>query len=56
MVKLLFVEFNKVVKAQGSGFVDYLWQNRGRTHRHPSCRFVRVSTFGLGHWYRHLYR
>ena len=26
--KFLFSEFNKVVKAQGAGFVDYLWPNQ----------------------------
>ncbi|MCP5268652.1 MAG: methyl-accepting chemotaxis protein [Zoogloeaceae bacterium] len=39
--KLLFVEFNKVVKAQGSGFVDYLWPKPGQDAPAPKLSFVK---------------
>jgi methyl-accepting chemotaxis protein len=38
--KFLFAEFNKVVKAQGSGFVDYLWPKPGSDAGVPKLSFV----------------
>ncbi|AXS79668.1 methyl-accepting chemotaxis protein [Dechloromonas sp. HYN0024] len=38
--KLLFVEFNKTVKAKGSGFVDYLWPKPGAEEGVPKISFV----------------
>jgi methyl-accepting chemotaxis protein len=38
--KFLFAEFNKVVKAQGSGFVDYLWPKPGNEEGVPKISFV----------------
>ena len=38
--KFLFSEFNKVVKAQGSGFVDYLWPKPGAEEGVPKISFV----------------
>ena len=38
--KFLFSEFNKVVKAQGSGFVDYLWPKPGSEAGVPKISFV----------------
>jgi methyl-accepting chemotaxis protein len=38
--KLLFVEFNKTVKANGSGFVDYLWPKPGAEEGVPKISFV----------------
>jgi methyl-accepting chemotaxis protein len=38
----LFVEFVKVVRAQGSGFVSYLWPRPGRDHKPvPKLSFVK---------------
>ena len=39
--KFLFVEFNKVVKAQGSGFVDYIWPKPGAEEGIPKISFVK---------------
>lgn len=38
--KFFFVEFNKVVKAQGAGFVDYLWPKPGSQDDVPKISFV----------------
>ncbi len=38
--KLLFLEFNKVVKAQGAGFVDYLWPKPGSEEGVPKISYV----------------
>ena len=38
--KLLFVEFNNIVKAKGSGFVDYLWPKPGAEDGVPKISFV----------------
>jgi methyl-accepting chemotaxis protein len=38
--KLLFVEFNRVVKAQGAGFVDYLWPKPGAADNVPKISYV----------------
>ena len=38
--KLLFVEFNNIVKAKGSGFVDYLWPKPGAEEGVPKISFV----------------
>ncbi|WP_412480391.1 methyl-accepting chemotaxis protein [Azonexus sp. IMCC34839] len=39
--KFLFREFNSVVKAQGSGFVDYLWPKPGAEEGVPKISFVK---------------
>ncbi|MFZ2853319.1 MAG: methyl-accepting chemotaxis protein, partial [Rhodocyclaceae bacterium] len=39
--KLLFVEFNKAVKAQGAGFVDYLWPKPGQEAPAPKISYVK---------------
>jgi methyl-accepting chemotaxis protein len=39
--KFLFVEFNRVVKAQGAGFVDYLWPKPGAEEGVPKISFVK---------------
>jgi methyl-accepting chemotaxis protein len=38
--KLLFLEFNKMVKAQGAGFVDYLWPKPGSDVGVPKISYV----------------
>ena len=38
--KFLFSEFNKVVKAQGAGFVDYLWPKPGSEEGVPKISYV----------------
>ena len=38
--KLLFLEFNKVVKASGAGFVDYLWPKPGSDVGVPKISYV----------------
>jgi len=38
--KLLFVEFNNMVKTKGSGFVDYLWPKPGSDEGVPKISFV----------------
>jgi len=38
--KLLFVEMNRVVDAQGSGFVDYTWPKPGEDAPQPKISFV----------------
>ncbi len=38
--KFLFAEFNRVVKSQGSGFVDYLWPKPGSEEGVPKISFV----------------
>jgi len=38
--KFLFQEFNKMVKANGSGFVDYLWPKPGSEEGVPKISFV----------------
>ena len=38
--KFLFTEFNKVVKAQGAGFVDYLWPKPGSDEGVPKISYV----------------
>lgn len=38
--KHFFVEFNNVVKAQGAGFVDYLWPKPGAQEDVPKISFV----------------
>jgi methyl-accepting chemotaxis protein len=38
--KFLFQEFNRVVKTQGSGFVDYLWPKPGAEEGVPKVSFV----------------
>lgn len=42
--KFLFTEFNKVVKAQGEGFVDYLWPKPGAEEGVPKISFVKGFT------------
>src|SRR6185369_12784466 len=39
--KLLFLEFNKVVRAQGAGFVDYLWPKPGSENGVPKISYVK---------------
>ena len=39
--KLLFVAFNKVVKEQGAGFVDYLWPKPGQEAPAPKLSYVK---------------
>ncbi len=39
--KYLFVEFNRVVKAQGAGFVDYLWPKPGSDVGVPKISYVK---------------
>jgi methyl-accepting chemotaxis protein len=39
--KFLFAEFNRVVKAQGAGFVDYLWPKPGFDEGVPKLSFVK---------------
>lgn len=39
--KLLFVEFNKVVRAEGGGFVDYLWAKPGSDVPVPKLSYVK---------------
>ncbi|WP_448207708.1 bacteriohemerythrin [Azospirillum sp. sgz302134] len=39
--KRLFVEFAQVVKAQGAGFVDYLWPKPGSAQPIPKISYVR---------------
>ena len=39
--KLLFVEFNKAVKGQGAGFVDYLWPKPGQEAPAPKISYVK---------------
>ena len=39
--KFLFAEFNKVVKAQGAGFVDYLWPKPGSEEGVPKISYVK---------------
>jgi methyl-accepting chemotaxis protein len=41
--KLLFVEFNDVVKARGAGFVDYLWAKPGSEAPVPKVSYVKGS-------------
>ena len=38
--KFLFLEFNKVVNAQGAGFVDYLWPKPGAEEGVPKISYV----------------
>ena len=38
--KFLFLEFNKVVNTQGSGFVDYLWPKPGAEEGVPKISYV----------------
>ena len=38
--KLLFVEFNSVVRNQGAGFVDYLWPKPGHEDGVPKISYV----------------
>jgi len=38
--KLFFLEFNAMVKSQGSGFVDYLWPKPGSDEGVPKISFV----------------
>jgi len=39
--KLLFLEFNKTVKATGAGFVDYLWPKPGSEEGVPKISYVK---------------
>jgi methyl-accepting chemotaxis protein len=39
--KLLFVEFNSVVKAKGAGFVDYMWPKPGQDAPAPKISYVK---------------
>ncbi|RIX45577.1 MAG: methyl-accepting chemotaxis protein [Rhodocyclales bacterium GT-UBC] len=39
--KYFFVEFNRMVKAQGSGFVDYLWPKPGSDQGVPKISYVK---------------
>ena len=39
--KFLFAEFNKVVKTQGAGFVDYLWPKPGSEEGVPKISYVK---------------
>ncbi len=39
--KQLYVEFVKVVKAQGAGYVDYLWSRPGMTEPVPKLSYVK---------------
>ena len=38
--KFLFLEFNKVVNAQGAGFVDYVWPKPGAEEAIPKISYV----------------
>ena len=38
--KLLFLEFNSVVKSKGAGFVDYLWPKPGADEGVPNISYV----------------
>lgn len=42
--KFFFVEFNKVVNAQGAGFVDYLWPKPGSDEGVPKLSYVQGFT------------
>ena len=42
--KFFFVEFNKVVAAQGAGFVDYLWPKPGSDEGVPKLSYVQGFT------------
>ncbi len=46
--KALFVEFTKVVKSQGAGFVDYLWPKPGR--QEPVAKLSYVKGFEPWGW------
>ncbi len=39
--KALYLEFVKVVKSQGAGFVDYLWAKPGLTEPQPKLSYVK---------------
>ncbi|WP_371322604.1 methyl-accepting chemotaxis protein [Dechloromonas sp. ZY10] len=39
--KFLFAEFNKVVKSQGAGFVDYVWPKPGSENPVPKLSYVK---------------
>ena len=39
--KALYLEFIKVVKSQGAGFVDYLWAKPGLTEPQPKLSYVK---------------
>jgi len=39
--KYFFVEFNNIVKAQGAGFVDYLWPKPGSDEGVPKLSYVK---------------
>ncbi|AWI74963.1 chemotaxis protein [Parazoarcus communis] len=41
--KLLFVEFNSVVKTKGAGFVDYVWAKPGSDAPVPKVSYVKGS-------------
>ena len=55
--KLLFVEFVKVVRASGAGFVDYLWPKPG-SDAPVGKNFLRegIRTLGLDCRHGHLHR
>lgn len=42
--KLLFIEFNRIVKAQGAGFVDYYWPKPGQEMPVPKVSYVKGFT------------
>lgn len=48
--KLLFLEFNKVVRAQGAGFVDYLWPKPGAANNDGVPKISYVAGFQPWGW------
>ena len=44
--KVIFVEFSKVAREQGSGFVDYVWPKPGLEEAVPKISYVK----GLKSW------
>ena len=55
--KPIFVEFSNVVKAKGSGFVDYVWPKPGFKEEVPKISYVKGSeTWGWVIGQRDLHR
>lgn len=48
--KLLFLEFNKIVRAQGAGFVDYLWPKPGAANNEGVPKISYVAGFQPWGW------
>ncbi|MBF0499548.1 MAG: cache domain-containing protein [Candidatus Riflebacteria bacterium] len=44
--KFLFLEFDKVAKAKGSGWVDYQWPKPGQKEPSPKVSFVKLVKAG----------